>query len=84
VLWLASLGALLLLPGAAPAQQDAAATILAAQVRRQGFPCDEAQSAVRDQQASRPNEAVWVLQCKNTAYRLRLVPGMGAKVSPPT
>ena len=32
--------------------------------------------------SKRPNEAIWVLRCKNTAYRLRLVPGMGAKVSP--
>jgi hypothetical protein len=66
---LASLGALLLFSGAAPAEQNAPATILAAQIRRQGFPCDEGESAVRDQHA---------------AYRLRLVPGMGAKVSPST
>jgi hypothetical protein len=54
--------------------------ILAAQLRDQGYACDQPQSAERDAQASTPDEAVWVVQCENDKYRMRLVPDMAAKV----
>ena len=54
--------------------------ILAAQLRDQGYACDQPQSAERDVQASAPDEAVWIVQCDNAKYRMRLVPDMAAKV----
>jgi hypothetical protein len=54
--------------------------ILAAQLRDQGYSCDQPQSAERDVQASTPDEAVWVVQCENDKYRMRLDPDMAAKV----
>jgi hypothetical protein len=54
--------------------------ILAAQLRDQGYACDQPQSAERDAQGSTPDEAVWVVQCENDKYRMRLVPDMAARV----
>jgi hypothetical protein len=54
--------------------------IIAAQIREQGYKCDEPQSATQDMQASRPDEAVWALQCEDASYRVRLDPDMAAKV----
>ncbi len=54
--------------------------ILAAQLRDQGYACDQPQSAERDVQASGPDEAVWIVQCENARYRMRLDPDMAAKV----
>lgn len=60
------------------AQDDKPANIIAAQIRTQGFPCDEALSAERESHA--PNETVWVLTCRNATYRVRLTPDMAAQV----
>jgi len=54
--------------------------VLATQLRDQGYACDQPQSAERDVQASTPDEAVWIVQCENDKYRMRLVPDMAAKV----
>jgi hypothetical protein len=54
--------------------------ILAVQLRSQGFACDKPKSAERDAELSRPDQAVWVLKCENVTYRMRLTPGMPAKV----
>jgi hypothetical protein len=62
------------------AEDEAPLSVIAAQIRSQGFACNSAQSATRDVQASRPNELVWVLQCKQDTYRVHLVPHMAAKV----
>jgi hypothetical protein len=67
-------------PLAAQTAGDDPKDIIAAQIRDQGFKCDEPQSATRDAQASRPDEAVWVLQCEDASYRVRLDPDMAAKV----
>jgi hypothetical protein len=53
---------------------------LAAQLRDQGYACDHPQSAEQDAKGSKPDEAVWVVQCENAKYRMRLVPDMAAKV----
>ncbi len=53
---------------------------IAAQIRAQGYTCDKPQSATRDDQASKPDEAVWVLRCEGASYRVRLIPDMAAQV----
>ena len=37
--------------------------IVADQIRAQGYKCDSPQSAKRDPQTSKPDEAVWILKC---------------------
>ena len=54
--------------------------ILAAQLRDQGYTCDHPQSAEQDAKGSKPDEAVWIVQCEGAKYRMRLVPDMAAKV----
>jgi len=54
--------------------------IVADQIRAQGYKCDSPQSAIRDAQASRPDEQVWILQCESGTYHVQLVPDMAAKV----
>ena len=54
--------------------------ILAAQLRDQGYECDQPKSAERDIQASKPDEEVWIVQCEHSKYRMRLDPDMAAKV----
>ena len=54
--------------------------IIADQVRDQGFPCSKSLTVERDPTYSRPDEPVWILKCDNATYRVRLVPGMAAKV----
>ena len=77
------LAALAALTGAgvftASAQEDAT-NIVADQIRAQGYKCDSPQSAKQDAQASKPDEAVWILQCESGSYRVRLIPDMAAKV----
>jgi len=62
------------------ADQESPKEIIAVQIRRQGFPCENPQSVGRDSEASKPDEAVWVLQCENATYRVRLIPDMAADV----
>ncbi len=52
----------------------------AAQIRVQGYACDQLQSAERDVAASTANEVVWMLRCQNASYRVTLIPNMAAKV----
>jgi len=60
--------------------QQAPKEDIAAQIRDQGYKCDDPQSAARDKTASRPDEAVWILTCEDASYRVRLDPDMAAKV----
>ena len=53
---------------------------LAAQIRSQGFACDEAQKATRDAKLSKADYDVWVLTCKNATYRIGRYPDLAAKV----
>ena len=64
---------------AASAQEDPT-NIVADQIRAQGYKCDSPQSAKQDAQASKPDEAVWILQCESGSYRVRLIPDMAATV----
>ena len=70
----------LLAPPPVRAQQESPGGIIAAQIRMQGFPCDDPTGAEHDKQLSRPNEQVWVLRCANATYRVRLIPDMAARV----
>jgi len=54
---------------------------VAAQIRIQGYRCDEPVTAMRDVKLSRPDLAVWILKCRNASYRVRLVPDMAAHVT---
>ena len=54
--------------------------VLAAQLRDQGYACDQPKSAEQDIQASKPDEEVWIVQCENARYRMRLHPDMAAEV----
>lgn len=54
--------------------------IIAAQIRRQGFTCDNPKSATRDREQSKPGEAAWILQCETETYRVKLIPNLAAKV----
>jgi hypothetical protein len=64
----------------APAETPA--TILAAQVRIQGFTCDKALGATRDKKRSRPDMAAWILRCSNANYRVIRAPDMAAAIKP--
>jgi len=64
----------------ADATGDVAADIVAKQIRKQGYACQEPSSAKRDLGASKPDQAAWILTCKNATYRVRLVPDQAAKV----
>jgi hypothetical protein len=68
------------LVASAGAADDGAAGIVADQVRDQGWPCADPVRAVRDPGESRPDEAVWTLQCADAVYRVRLVPDEEAKI----
>lgn len=77
---------LAVLSAPAAAQTDAgeaeseAADDVATQIREQGYDCQDPTSAKHDQKASEPDEAAWILTCKNASYRVRLVPDMAAQV----
>ena len=60
--------------------QESPADIVATQVRAQGHPCKNPQGAQRDQAASKPDQPVWLLQCQDASYRVRLVAGMPAQI----
>ena len=62
------------------AQQEKPAEIIAAQIRMQGFRCDDPAQAEHDRKLSKPNEQMWVLRCANATYRVRLVPDLAAHV----
>jgi hypothetical protein len=84
-MWRVALAALGLLGAsgsaiAAGAQGGDTQSILAAQLREQGYACEQPQSAERDAQASTPDQAVWIVQCESAKYRMRLNPDMAAKV----
>jgi hypothetical protein len=56
--------------------EENAANIIADHVRAEGHSCEKPKDAKRESQASRPDEAVWILHCENATYRVRLIPDM--------
>jgi hypothetical protein len=61
--------------------QDSKDTI-ADTVRDRGFRCERALSAERDQDQSRPDEAVWILRCSDGRYRVRYPGDTAPQVEP--
>ena len=54
-----------------------AADDVAAQVRAQGYRCDQPVTAKRDVKLSKPDSAVWILKCNKVTFRVRLDPLYG-------
>jgi hypothetical protein len=75
-------GALALDEASAQPADETVQSMLAAQIRSQGFACDKAVGASRDAKRSRPDHAVWILKCSNATYRVSRAPDMAAKVEP--
>jgi hypothetical protein len=71
-----------LAPALAWAVDESVQTMLAAQIRTQGFTCDKALGATRDAKRSKPDHEVWILKCSNTTYRVSRAPDMAARVEP--
>lgn len=67
-------------PGLAQSVAETPKDIIAAQLRRQGFSCQNPRSAKRDHEHSGPGGAAWVLQCDTETYLVRLIPNLAAKV----
>ena len=63
-----------------PANDEIPADIIAVQIRKQGYVCNNPSKAKRDPQVSRPDEPVWILTCENATYRVRLVGNMADRV----
>ena len=66
--------------GWAAGAKEVSKDIIAVQLRRQGYACDNPVSAERDPAASKPDEAAWILTCEGVAYKVVLVPNQAAKV----
>ncbi|AWO95308.1 MULTISPECIES: hypothetical protein [Bradyrhizobium] len=62
--------------------QETLQSMLAVQIRSQGFVCDKALSTTVDRRRSKPDHGVWVLKCSNATYRISRAPDMAAKVEP--
>jgi hypothetical protein len=56
---------------APPAVDETAKDIVATTVRSQGYPCEDPRRAVRDEAASAPDRAAWVVECANGSYWVR-------------
>jgi hypothetical protein len=67
---------------ATPVAAETLRSMLAVQIRAQGFTCDKPLGAARDAKRSRPDRGVWVLKCSNAMYRISRSPDMAAKVEP--
>ncbi|WP_331374254.1 hypothetical protein [Sinorhizobium chiapasense] len=65
---------------ATEAQENADITVIAAQIRSQGYACINPTSAEPVAAESRPDEPVYVLLCENATYKVHLVPDQAAKV----
>ena len=75
-------GVLLLngLTGSVVLAEETVQSILAVQIRSQGYSCDKALGATRDVKRSKPDYEVWVLRCSNANYRVSRWPDLAAKV----
>lgn len=56
-------------------------TVLADQIRSQGYPCSNPISAQRMAAESVQEEPVYQLKCESATYRIRLIPDQAAKVT---
>lgn len=44
--------------------------VVAASVRDRGYTCEDPKEAKRDEAASKPDEAAWIIDCGNARYRV--------------
>lgn len=65
---------------AQPADDEVPPDIIAVQVRKQGYACNNPSKAKRDASASRPDLPVWILTCENATYSVRLVGNMADRI----
>ena len=65
---------------AQPANDEIPADIIAVQVRKQGYTCNNPSKATRDAKVSRPDLPVWILTCENATYSVRLVGNMADRI----
>ncbi len=65
---------------AQPADDEVPPDIIAVQIRKQGYQCNNPSKAKRDAQASRPDLPVWILTCENATYRVRLVGNLADRI----
>jgi hypothetical protein len=82
---ISALGGSLILNAAGTSMADDAdsetpANIIAAQIRKQGYKCDEPGPATRDPQLSKPDLPVWIVPCEDATYRVRLVGNLADSV----
>jgi hypothetical protein len=63
-----------------PADDEVPPDIIAVQIRKQGYACNNPSKAKRDADASRPDLPVWILTCENATYRVRLVGNMADRI----
>src|SRR5262245_8942542 len=70
-----------LFSSASAQDQEVEVTVLADQIRSQGFACDNPTSAERVAAESAPDVPVYVLKCESGTYKIRLVPDEAAEVT---
>lgn len=70
-----------ILTNAAAQDNNAQLTILADQIRSQGYLCTNPISAERVAAESVQNEPVYLLTCEDATYKIRLVPDQAASVT---
>lgn len=82
----AAILSLSLIAAAGAATQDAVAAgeevpkeIIAVQLRKQGFPCTNPESATRSVD-QKTDDQLWILKCDEARYRVMLVPKQAAKI----
>jgi hypothetical protein len=68
-------------PALAQSEAEAARDV-ADQVRSQGNKCADPVQATRDPQESAPLLPVWILECADAKYKVRIVPDQGAEIDP--
>ncbi|WP_246737367.1 hypothetical protein [Nordella sp. HKS 07] len=66
---------------AAAQDESVEMTVLADQIRSQGYECANPVSAQRQAAQSVQDEPVYILKCENATYEIRLVPDQAAKVT---
>ncbi len=55
--------------------------VVAAIVRAQGLACTAPSAVTRQDDASKPDEPVYVISCKEAAYRVRIVPDQASIIT---
>lgn len=66
---------------AAAQEESVEMTVLAGQIRSQGYPCSNPISAQRMAAKSAQEEPVYLLTCEDATYQIRLFPDQAAKVT---